>query len=188
MHHDAAVSPGKGFGEAGRQKGRGRAGQDAVFRAGRIQPGEDGTLHRQVFGRVFLDVSRIGQRLIQSGRRVQARPHRRGAIAVQKIIGGQVGQKRVDIVQRPGRRVLLLVPQRHVMAGAREADRPGPADEAGARNCNFAHLPLSVYLRILASASLLILATTLNSESTTSAIRYCIAVPSSGAMSCGVRP
>ena len=90
-------------------------------------------LHVEILGRVLLDVGGFRERLLQRvGTPIMRASTVPGALAVEQIVRGQIVQHAGDVVDCLARGTVRLVPQPHLGTGAGEADRPGPADEAGA--------------------------------------------------------
>ena len=81
-----------------------------------------------------------GERLAEIGDRHEPRAQCLGRSAVEQIVGDEIGQHGVDIGQRLGGRGGVGVPQEHLVARAREADRPGAPHESRTDNGDFAHL------------------------------------------------
>src|SRR5271156_4494569 len=91
-----------------------------------------------VLGRALLDVTRAVQRLLQ--RRVAAHARANGGRGIaQQLVGGEVGQNLVGEPQRLIRRIRLVVPESDIVAGAREADRPGATDQSQSDEGDLAH-------------------------------------------------
>ena len=91
-----------------------------------------------VLGRALLDVARAVQRLLQRRGAAHARANGGRGIAKQ-LVGGQVGQNLVGEPQRLIRRIRLVVPESDIVAGAREADRPGATDQSQSDEGDLAH-------------------------------------------------
>ena len=105
-------------------------------------------LHLELLGRVLLDVIGAGER-----RRERLPARRRSEQQLRRLappsrsFAARSGSDRRDEVDRPLRRVGVLVPERDVVAGAREGDRPGAADEAATDDRDAAPFPSLPYKR-----------------------------------------
>ena len=126
------------LGEPRRQDRRGRAGQYGVVRRDRVEAGEHPSFDLDVFGRAFLDVARALQRFLQRRGAAHSRANG-GRKLLQEPVRREVGQNLLGVPQSAVDRVRLLIPERDLMAGAREADRPGATDETQSDEGDFAH-------------------------------------------------
>ena len=82
-----------------------------------------------ILGRVLLHMARPFERLLERMGAANARAHRQRRLAEQEFMRVEVGEDAIDEAERVVDRLGLLVPDRDLVAGARETDRPGAADK-----------------------------------------------------------
>ena len=143
MRHQATRAARQVGREMRRQQRRGRAGQDRASRRQAIQLGIDATLAVQPFGRAFLHVVGVPQRVLHAPDGLQRRQQLVHRAPAQQA---RLRQARRHLA-REGQRLPdlrgLAVPQADTVPAARIHQGPCPADQARADDCHIRHAALS---------------------------------------------
>ena len=129
MDDEAARATFEVFGEGRGQNRGGRTRQDRVGRRGRVEPCEHRALHLNILRRVLLHVDGPFKGRLGTRRHTYPRRDSGGRRPVEKIARFEVRQEPFDIILSLRRRRFVLVPKDDLATGAREANRPGAADE-----------------------------------------------------------
>src|SRR6266404_3058319 len=107
-----------------------------------VELGKQAALDLDLLRRVLLDMGRTRQRLSEIARRGDAPADLAWALSLQQVVTGEIGQHRIDEGERLVEGGWLAVDHRHVVTGAREADRPGSPDQSSADDRNLSHDPV----------------------------------------------
>ena len=134
MNDEAAMPVPQVFGETRWQDGGTGTGEHCAIRRQAIERGENCLLDVEALECAFLHVISVGKRGGQGLLDAQAGQQSLRAGAVEQIVRGQIRRHRCGEIDRALRGLRVLVPQRNVMSGACERDRPCSADESAAND------------------------------------------------------